>query len=172
MLPDAVASGDRKAAAEFPLVYDELRKRAAARRADKTSGSALQPMALVDEGSLRLIGLEEATRWENRAHFFYAAAEALRRIRVEAAHCRYCDKRGGELQRIELNFWQRLSYTIRLIPLIPSSQSSRLIVIYRLTRNGEKFLASESVASPSITGRSSSPIETASTSIATVGGVA
>jgi len=101
-LLDAAAAGDRKAADELlPLVYDELRALAAARMAAEAPGQTLQATALVHEAYLRLIGSEDA-RWENRGHFFAAAAQAMRRILVESARSRRRLKRGGRRVRIEL----------------------------------------------------------------------
>src|SRR5829696_3436288 len=77
----AVEAGDRKAAAELlPLVYDELRKLAAARMAAEAPGQTLQPTALVHEAYLRLVGSNPDQPWNGRTHFFAAAAEAMRRI--------------------------------------------------------------------------------------------
>src|SRR5262245_46568301 len=85
-LLDAAAAGDRKATAELlPLVYDELRKLAAARMAAEPPGNTFDGTALVHEAYLRLVGPADAARWDNRGHFFAAAAEAMRRILVEAA---------------------------------------------------------------------------------------
>ena len=82
----AAAAGDPKAAAELlPLVYDELRKLAAARLAEEKPGQTLQPTALVHEAYLRLVGGDQPRDWNGRGHFFAAAAEAMRRILVEAA---------------------------------------------------------------------------------------
>ena len=80
-LLDAAAAGDRQAAADLlPLVYDELRKLAAARMADESPDHTLQPTALVHEAYLRLVGRGDDHRWDGRGHFFAAAAEAMRRI--------------------------------------------------------------------------------------------
>jgi RNA polymerase sigma factor (TIGR02999 family) len=96
------AAGNRQAAAELlPLVYDELRKLAAARMAGELPGQTLQPTALVHEAYLRLIGPADDVRWDNRGHFFAAAAEAMRRILVEAARRRQADKHGGGRQRLD-----------------------------------------------------------------------
>jgi hypothetical protein len=85
-LLDAAATGDRRAAADLvPLDYDELRKLAAARMAAESPGHPLQPTALVHEAYLRLVGPADRPRWESRGHFFAAAAEAMRRILVDAA---------------------------------------------------------------------------------------
>ena len=85
-LLDAAAAGDPQAAADLlPLVYDELRKLAAARLAAEAPGQTLQPTALVHEAYLRLVGDGQARTGTAAAHFFAAAAEAMRRILVEAA---------------------------------------------------------------------------------------
>src|SRR5262245_39863801 len=100
-LLDAVAAGDRRAAADLlPLVYDELRKLAAARLADERPGQTLQPTALVHEAYLRLVGDQH---FDGRAHFFAAAAEAMRRILVEAARRRDRLRRGGDRGRVDLD---------------------------------------------------------------------
>ena len=103
-LLDAAAAGDQRAAAELlPLVYDELRKLAAVRMAAETPDQTLQPTALVHEAYLRLIGPADKARWENRGHFFAAAAEAMRRILVDAARRKGREKHGGDRQRVELD---------------------------------------------------------------------
>ena len=97
-LLDAAARGDRKASAELlPLVYDELRKLAAARLAHEPPGQTLQPTALVHEAYLRLIGPD--VEWDGRGHFFAAAAEAMRRILVDGARRKNAEKHGGGLLR-------------------------------------------------------------------------
>src|SRR5215468_2130516 len=96
-LLDAAAAGDPKAAAELlPLVYDELRKLAAARLGAEKPGQTLQATALVHEAYLRLVGGDQPRGWDGRGHFFAAAAEAMRRILVEQARRRAALKRGGE----------------------------------------------------------------------------
>lgn len=103
-LLDAAAAGDQRAAAELlPLVYDELRKLAAIRMAAETPDQTLQPTALVHEAYLRLIGPADKARWENRGHFFAAAAEAMRRILVDAARRKRREKHGGDRQRVDLD---------------------------------------------------------------------
>lgn len=103
LLLDAAAAGDRQAAADLlPLVYDELRKLAGARMAAESPDQTLQATALVHEAYLRLVGPEDVARWENRGHFFAAAAEAMRRILVENARRKARTKHGGELDREEL----------------------------------------------------------------------
>jgi RNA polymerase sigma factor (TIGR02999 family) len=101
-LLDAAAAGDRHAAADLlPLVYDELRKLAAARLAAEAPGQTLEATALVHEAYLRLIGPEDA-RWDSRGHFFAAAATAMRRILVERARHKKRIIRGGDRQREQL----------------------------------------------------------------------
>src|SRR5436305_3624773 len=102
-LLDDAAAGDRQAAADLlPLVYDELRKLAAARLADEKSGQTLQPTALVHEAYLRLVGGQDAPNWNGRGHFFAAAAEAMRRILINRARDRHRLKRGGNHHRVDL----------------------------------------------------------------------
>jgi RNA polymerase sigma factor (TIGR02999 family) len=99
-LIDAAAAGDRKAADELlPLVYDELRKIAAARMAAEPAGHTLDATAVVHEAYLRLVGDQ---RFANRGHFFAAAAEAMRRVLVDHARRRNRAKRGGGHGRVEL----------------------------------------------------------------------
>ena len=101
---EAAQKGDPKAAEELlPLVYDELRKLAAARMANEAAGHTLQPTALVHEAWLRLAGNEAQMPFANRAHFFAAAAEAMRRILIERARRKAAGKRGGDWQRIDLD---------------------------------------------------------------------
>ena len=100
ILLDAAAAGDRRAAAELlPLVYEELRKLAAARMAAERPGQTLQATALVHEAYLRLVGDQQ---FDGRGHFFAAAAEAMRRILVNHARDRKRLKRGGGRVRLEL----------------------------------------------------------------------
>jgi RNA polymerase sigma factor (TIGR02999 family) len=103
-LLDAAAAGDQNAAADLlPLVYDELRKLAAGRMAAESPDHTLQPTALVHEAYLRLIGPADHARWENRGHFFAAAAEAMRRILVDAARRKLREKHGGDRRRVDLD---------------------------------------------------------------------
>ena len=87
----------------LPLVYDELRKLAAAKLKNEKPGQTLQPTALVHEAYLRLVAPEQVGRWESRAHFFGAAAEAMRRIMIEHARRKGRKKRGGLLARHDLD---------------------------------------------------------------------
>jgi RNA polymerase sigma factor (TIGR02999 family) len=86
----------------LPLIYDELRRLADRRLALEKPGQTLQSTALVNEVYLRLVDGDPDRRWEGRAHFFGAAAEAMRRILVESARCKARQKRGGGLRRVEL----------------------------------------------------------------------
>jgi RNA polymerase sigma factor (TIGR02999 family) len=95
LMLDAISAGDHHASERLlPLVYDELRRLAAARMSQEASGHTLQPTALVHEAWLRLAGGENQS-WENRAHFFGAAAEAMRRILIERARRKSRLKRGS-----------------------------------------------------------------------------
>jgi RNA polymerase sigma factor (TIGR02999 family) len=99
-----IESGDSSAAEKLlPLVYDELRKLAAVRLAQEKPGQTLQATALVHEAYLRLVGSgDREPSWNNRAHFFGAAAEAMRRILINRARDKGRQKRGGQGQRIDL----------------------------------------------------------------------
>jgi RNA polymerase sigma factor (TIGR02999 family) len=102
-LLDEAATGDPKAAAELlPLVYDELRKLAAARMAEEKPGQTLQATALVHEAYVRLVGARQVQVWNGRGHFFAAAAEAMRRILVEAARRKQTEKHGGGRDRVDV----------------------------------------------------------------------
>src|SRR2546422_3544700 len=100
---EALQHGDGNAAGELlPLVYEELRKLAAHKMANERPGQTLQPTALVHEAWLRLVG-DEASQFENRTHFFAAAAEAMRRILVESARRKKRLKHGGQLERVDVD---------------------------------------------------------------------
>jgi RNA polymerase sigma factor (TIGR02999 family) len=100
---DRVEQGDPKAAEELlPLVYDELRKLAAARMAHEAPGQTLQPTALVHEAWLRLVG-DGPQRWNSRGHFFGAAAQAMRRILIDRARERQARRHGGGLVRVDMD---------------------------------------------------------------------
>jgi RNA polymerase sigma factor (TIGR02999 family) len=100
---NAIENGDRQAAERLlPLVYDELRQLAAAKLADERPGQTLQATALVHEAYLRLVGGDDVPQWDNRWHFFAAAAEAMRRIMLNAARDKKRLKRGGNFHRIDL----------------------------------------------------------------------
>jgi RNA polymerase sigma factor (TIGR02999 family) len=98
-----LAQGDAHAAEQLlPLVYEELRKLAAARMAAEAPGNTLNATALVHEAYLRLVEPADEAKWDNRGHFFAAAAEAMRRILVEAARRKQCAKHGGNRARLDL----------------------------------------------------------------------
>jgi RNA polymerase sigma factor (TIGR02999 family) len=99
----AIEHGDTTAATDLlSLVYQELRKLAAHKMANEAPGHTLQPTALVHEAWLHLGGDKQPT-WENRAHFFGAAAEAMRRILVDRARAKKALKRGGDLERMDID---------------------------------------------------------------------
>ena len=99
-----IEAGDPSAAEQLlPLVYDELRKLAAAKLAQEKSGQTLQATALVHDAYLRLVDVELAQRWSSRGHFFAAAAEAMRRILVDNAKRKKAAKHGGQVARVELD---------------------------------------------------------------------
>src|SRR5436309_6197307 len=100
----AIEAGDPRAAADLlPLVYDELRKLAAARLAGEKPGQTLEATALVHEAYLRLVDVDRAQRWESRAHFFAAAAEAMRRLLIDRARRKRRPKHGGGRTRVSLD---------------------------------------------------------------------
>jgi RNA polymerase sigma factor (TIGR02999 family) len=100
----AIEQGDPQAAEQLlPLVYDELRKLAARKLAREKPGQTLQATALVHEAFLRLVDGEGAQHWENRRHFFAAAAEAMRRILIENARRKRTERHGGRRTRVDLD---------------------------------------------------------------------
>src|SRR5260370_23209405 len=106
----AIEQGDPHAAEQLlPLVYDELRKLAGQKLAQEKPGHTLQATALVHEAYLRLVASDKREKtharegqWDNRGHFFAAAAEAMRRILVDEARRRQAAKRGGLQNRVEM----------------------------------------------------------------------
>jgi RNA polymerase sigma factor (TIGR02999 family) len=97
-----IETGDAKAADELlPLVYEELRKLAAYKMANESPNQTLQPTALVHEAWLRLTG-NENVKWDGRAHFFGAAAEAMRRILIDNARRKKAIRHGGNQQRVDI----------------------------------------------------------------------
>lgn len=98
-----IEQGDPTAAEQLlPLVYDELRRLAAAKFAHEKPGQTLQATALVHDAYIRLVKVEQAQHWNSRSHFFAAAAEAMRRILIESARRRHSLKRGGDRQKFEI----------------------------------------------------------------------
>ena len=101
---EGVLRGEQPAAEQLlPLVYDELRRLAAVRLAHEAPGQTLQATALVHEAYLRLVGTDPDRPWEGRAHFYAAAAEAMRRILIDRARNRKRLKRGGDRRRDRLD---------------------------------------------------------------------
>ena len=99
---ESIEHGDPKAADELlPLVYGELRKLAASRMANEAPNQTLQPTALVHEAWLRLVGADNP-QFANRAHFFAAAAEAMRRILIDKARRKRAVRHGGDQQRVDI----------------------------------------------------------------------
>jgi RNA polymerase sigma factor (TIGR02999 family) len=107
---DAIQAGDPEAPAQLlPLVFDDLRRLARHRLAHEAPGQTLQPTALVHEAYLRLVGEKEELHWDNRGHFFAAAAEAMRRILVENARRKQATKHGGGGRRVPLAEFHRIT---------------------------------------------------------------
>ena len=100
----AIEQGDPSATEQLlPLVYDELRKLAAAKMAQEKPGQTLQATGLVHEAYLRLVNVERVQHWNSRGHFFAAAADAMRRVLVDNARRKGSRKRGGDWRRVELD---------------------------------------------------------------------
>jgi RNA polymerase sigma factor (TIGR02999 family) len=101
---NSIEAGDPSAAEQLlPLVYDELRKLAAARIAREKPGQTLQATALVHDAYIRLVEVDQAQRWDSRGHFFAAAAEAMRRILVQKARYKSRLRHGGHVRRCDLD---------------------------------------------------------------------
>ena len=100
---EAAQQGDPKVVDELlPLVYEELRRLAAHKMANEAPGHTLQPTALVHEAWLRLVGKDGQAQFQNRAHFFAAAAEAMRRILIDRARRKRALRHGGDQQRVDI----------------------------------------------------------------------
>jgi RNA polymerase sigma factor (TIGR02999 family) len=122
----AIDVGDPQAASQLlPLVYEELRRLAAVRLAQEAGGQTLQPTALVHEAYLRLVGPDLDRRFENRSHFFGAAAEAMRRILVESARRKARQRHGAGLNRVDLDAAQ---------PVAPEPRDDLVALDAALTR--------------------------------------
>jgi RNA polymerase sigma factor (TIGR02999 family) len=101
---DQIQGGDLQAAEQLlPLVYNELRRVAALKLAQERPGQTLQATGLVHEAYLRVVGTDNEQRWDNRRHFFAAAAEAMRRILIDQARHKRSLKGGGALKRLSLD---------------------------------------------------------------------
>jgi RNA polymerase sigma factor (TIGR02999 family) len=119
----AIEHGDPKAADELlPLVYQELRKLAAHKMAHEAPGQTLQPTALVHEAWLRLSGGDAQAQFQNRAHFFAAAAEAMRRTLIERSRRKRAQRHGGGQQRVELDEVEELSF-------VPQKDDDQLLAL-------------------------------------------
>ena len=102
-----IESGDPSAAEQLlPLVYEELRKLAAAKLVQEKPGQTLQATGLVHEAYIRLVDDQQNQLWNSRGHFFGAAAEAMRRILVDRARCKKRPKHGGDRHRIDLEHFE------------------------------------------------------------------
>jgi RNA polymerase sigma factor (TIGR02999 family) len=126
LLLDAIARGESRASEDLlPLIYDELRRLAAARMAGEAAGQTLQPTALVHEAWLRLVN-EGGRTWRNRAHFFRAAAQAMRRILVDRARQKLSLKRGGGLEKVSIEDMDLPASTIEDRVLLVDQSLERL----------------------------------------------
>ena len=100
----AIEQGDAQASEQLlPLVYEELRRLAAQKMAQESPGQTLQATALVHEAYVRLVDVQKVQHWDSRGHFFAAAAEAMRRILGDQARRKQSVKRGGDLNRVDLD---------------------------------------------------------------------
>ena len=100
----AIEDGDSRAAEDLlPLVYDELRKLAAAKLANEKPGQTIQATGLVHEAWMRLLGSDAEIHWNGRGHFFGAAAKAMQRILIESARRKKSLKAGGDFERVQLS---------------------------------------------------------------------
>ena len=99
----ALREKKRKAAELLPSMYEELRQLAARKMANESPGQTINATALVHEAYLRIAKTEEDVRWDNRGHFYMAAAEAMRRILIDRARRKKAIRHGGEWQRTELD---------------------------------------------------------------------
>ncbi len=139
VLRDATLGGGEAVERLVPLVYDELRALAERALAGERAGHTLQPTALVHEAFMKLVG-EHDRQWQNRTHFFCAAATAMRRILINHAHARNAAKRGGGAQRVPLDdtlamFEERtgdiVSFDRALERLAAESEQARRVVELR-----------------------------------------
>lgn len=121
-----IESGDPSAAEQLlPLVYNELRKLAAARLAQEKPGQTLQATALVHDAYIRLMGDGEPARWDTRGHFFAAAAESMRRILVDRARSKGALKRGGDQRRVDFDLRQVSEADSELVALDDALEALR-----------------------------------------------
>jgi RNA polymerase sigma factor (TIGR02999 family) len=123
-LLSAIEQGDPHAAEQLlPLVYDELRRLAAAKLAQERPGQTLNATALVHEAYLRLVDVERAQTWDSRGHFFAACAEAMRRILVEQARRKGRFRHGGGLHKVPLNDGPAIAQPVAAIDLLALNEA-------------------------------------------------
>ena len=116
---DQLSRGQGSASSDLlPIIYDELHRLAAHRLASERKSPSIQPTLLVHEAYLRLVDQDQEQRWRGRGHFFGAAAEAMRRILVEHARRRKTLKRGGDYERVSLEFAEPTTPAKEVIDLI------------------------------------------------------
>ena len=125
-----IETGDAAAADELlPLVYDELRKLAAARLSREEPGQTLQATALVHDAYIRLVGSDSSQHWNSRGHFFGAAAEAMRRILIEQARRKQRLRHGGHFERVDLDEACPIAHTVPNDLLVLDEALTRLEAI-------------------------------------------
>lgn len=126
---NAIEQGDARATEKLlPLIYDELRLLATRKMSQEPSGQTLQATALVHEAYLRLVGTEDQ-RWDNRGHFFKAAAEAMRRILIENARRKRANKRGGDMRKVDLEATDPVETYLDLDELIALDEALTKLVV-------------------------------------------
>jgi RNA polymerase sigma factor (TIGR02999 family) len=126
---NAIEQGDLKAAEQLlPLVYEELRKLAAEKMAREKPGQTLEATGLVHEAYVRLVGPDQEQKWDNRGHFFAAAAEAMRRILVDRARHKQTKKAGGGRHRLDLD---------KIEPAMEEGNEDRLLALDEALRQLE-----------------------------------
>ena len=119
-----IETGDQKASEELlPLVYDELRKLAAARMANERVDHTLQSTAIVHEAYLRLVDVDSVKHWDSRGHFFAAAAEAMRRILIDYARSKARTKRNARFEAVEVTSLQDQPQTLTAAQLLDSDET-------------------------------------------------
>ena len=160
LLLHQIDEGDAHASeALLPLVYDELRRLAAAKLARESAAHTLQPTALVHEAWLRLGG-EAQPSWQNRRHFLGAAAEAMRRILIDRARSRAALRHGGGLQRVTLAPGEDLPGTDfpdeRLLALADALEKFALVSPERNSTPEPQLIASANLVDPIVTGATGS----------------
>ncbi len=140
---EAIERGDPAASADLlPIVYEELRRLAAARLSRESAGQTIQATALVHEAYLRLVG-DPAQQWDGRGHFFAAAAEAMRRILIDRARERGAQKRGGDRVRLSLD---DASLTVDVaVEALPEREAERREDLLRLSDALDRLAARDAL---------------------------